>query len=98
MSGVLRGPLGELFDARQLLTDVSGSGNNWGEGYAVYGQQHRDALSDIFRAQASGASGGSGGLCGGGGPRGKAAAPSHPRGPHSCRCAGIAPPAAGGGL
>ena len=25
----LRGPLGEIFDQRQLLTDVSGSGNNW---------------------------------------------------------------------
>ena len=25
----MRSPIGELFDARQLLTDVSGSGNNW---------------------------------------------------------------------
>ena len=25
----LRGTLGELFDHRQLITDVSGSGNNW---------------------------------------------------------------------
>ena len=26
---VLRGPLGEIFDHQQLITDVSGSGNNW---------------------------------------------------------------------
>ena len=25
----LRGTLGEIFDHRQLITDVSGSGNNW---------------------------------------------------------------------
>lgn len=26
---VLNGPLGELFDQRQFITDVSGAGNNW---------------------------------------------------------------------
>jgi len=26
---VLRGPLSEIFDRQQLITDVSGSGNNW---------------------------------------------------------------------
>ena len=26
---LLNGPLGEVFDNQQLLTDVSGSGNNW---------------------------------------------------------------------
>lgn len=26
---LLRGPLGEVFDYQQLITDVSGSGNNW---------------------------------------------------------------------
>ena len=26
---LLKGPLGEVFDHQQLLTDVSGSGNNW---------------------------------------------------------------------
>lgn len=25
----LSGPLGELFDQQQFITDVSGSGNNW---------------------------------------------------------------------
>lgn len=26
---ILQGPLREVFDSTQLLTDVSGSGNNW---------------------------------------------------------------------
>lgn len=26
---LLRGPLGEVFDHQQLITDVSGCGNNW---------------------------------------------------------------------
>ena len=29
VGGLLNGPLGEVFDNQQLLTDVSGSGNNW---------------------------------------------------------------------
>ena len=29
VSELLGGPLGEVFDSQQLLTDVSGSGNNW---------------------------------------------------------------------
>ena len=29
VSELLGGPLGEVFDNQQLLTDVSGSGNNW---------------------------------------------------------------------
>ena len=39
-----RGPIGELFDARQLITDVSGSGNNWAHGHALYGPKYREAL------------------------------------------------------
>ena len=26
---LVKGPLGEVFDHQQLITDVSGSGNNW---------------------------------------------------------------------
>lgn len=29
VSELLRSPLGEVFDHQQLITDVSGSGNNW---------------------------------------------------------------------
>lgn len=47
-----RGPLAELFESRQLLTDVSGSGNNWAHGYGHHGPQYREALSDVIRCQA----------------------------------------------
>ena len=46
-----QGPLGELFDSRQLLTDVSGAGTNWAHGYAHYGPHYRDSLSDVIRGQ-----------------------------------------------
>ncbi|KAL4103172.1 hypothetical protein PRIC1_006907 [Phytophthora ramorum] len=42
----LAGPLGELFDQQQLLTDVSGSGNNWAHGHCVYGPKYKDQLED----------------------------------------------------
>lgn len=52
VNGILRGPLAELFDSRQLLTDVSGAGNNWAVGNRVYGPQYRDSLSNVIRSQA----------------------------------------------
>ncbi|KAG5183531.1 Tubulin/FtsZ family, GTPase domain-containing protein [Tribonema minus] len=48
----LNGPLGELFDQRQLVTDVYGAGNNWAHGYAAYGPQYGDALLEAVRAAA----------------------------------------------
>ena len=36
---VLNGPLGELFDQRQFITDVSGAGNNW------YGLRHARGMT-----------------------------------------------------
>ncbi|KAL3162898.1 hypothetical protein ABBQ32_009343 [Trebouxia sp. C0010 RCD-2024] len=44
-----KGRLGDLFDAQQLLTDVSGSGNNWAHGHHLYGPQYRDNLLDSIR-------------------------------------------------
>jgi hypothetical protein len=38
---LLKGNLGDLFDHRQMLYDVSGSGNNWAHGYSQYGTQYR---------------------------------------------------------
>ena len=35
---LLNGPLGEVFDNQQLLTDVSGSGNNWYTHENIYTQ------------------------------------------------------------
>ncbi|KAE8886837.1 hypothetical protein PF005_g20600 [Phytophthora fragariae] len=42
----MAGPLGELFDQQQQLTDVSGSGNNWAHGHCVYGPKYREQLQD----------------------------------------------------
>uniref|UniRef100_K3WV56 Tubulin/FtsZ GTPase domain-containing protein n=1 Tax=Globisporangium ultimum (strain ATCC 200006 / CBS 805.95 / DAOM BR144) TaxID=431595 RepID=K3WV56_GLOUD len=51
VSETLAGPLGELFDQQQFLTDVSGSGNNWAHGHCLYGPKYRDELlQKIHRA------------------------------------------------
>ncbi|KAK9816636.1 hypothetical protein WJX72_003106 [[Myrmecia] bisecta] len=49
---MLKGPLGEIFDTRQLLTDVSGSGNNWAHGHNLYGPQYRERLVESIRRPA----------------------------------------------
>lgn len=48
----LKGSLSDLFERRQLVTDVYGAGNNWAHGYGVYGPQYRDALLESFRVAA----------------------------------------------
>ena len=41
VSELLRSPLGEIFDHQQLITDVTGSGNNWlVKKTCVYGLPH----------------------------------------------------------
>lgn len=52
VSEMMKGPLREVFDFRQLITDVSGSGNNWAVGHKMYGSQYRDQLSEIIRRAA----------------------------------------------
>lgn len=47
VSQTLRGELGDLFDERQFVTDVSGAGNNWAHGYAVYGPKYEDELIEV---------------------------------------------------
>lgn len=49
VSQLLRSPLGPLFDHTQMVTDVSGAGNNWAHGYYSYGPQYRDALMEQVR-------------------------------------------------
>ena len=49
---LLRGHLADLFDISQLVTDVSGAGNNWAHGHSVYGPAHRDRFLDATRRQA----------------------------------------------
>ncbi|WAR17947.1 TBE-like protein [Mya arenaria] len=52
VSEMMKGPLREVFDFKQLLTDVSGAGNNWAVGHKMYGSQYREQLSDIIRRAA----------------------------------------------
>jgi hypothetical protein len=37
-----QGPLGEVLDTRQLVSDVSGAGNNWAHGHHEYGPRYRE--------------------------------------------------------
>ncbi|KAF8821585.1 putative tubulin [Cardiosporidium cionae] len=46
---LLRGKMGDLFDSRQLITDTSGSGNNWAYGHEMYGPKHREAILESIR-------------------------------------------------
>ncbi|XP_005103226.1 tubulin epsilon chain [Aplysia californica] len=52
VSEMMKGPLGEVFDCRQLLTDVSGSGNNWATGHHLYGTQYKEQISEVVRRAA----------------------------------------------
>ncbi|XP_034053294.1 tubulin epsilon chain isoform X3 [Gymnodraco acuticeps] len=49
---ILQGPLREMFDSTQLLTDVSGSGNNWAVGHMTYGSAYREQIVDKLRKAA----------------------------------------------
>ncbi|XP_039603882.1 tubulin epsilon chain isoform X1 [Polypterus senegalus] len=49
---MLKGPLGELFDSKQFITDVSGSGNNWAVGHKVYGSTYKDQIVECLRKAA----------------------------------------------
>uniref|UniRef100_A0A8C5I9A1 Tubulin epsilon chain n=2 Tax=Gouania willdenowi TaxID=441366 RepID=A0A8C5I9A1_GOUWI len=49
---ILQGPLREVFDSTQLLTDVSGSGNNWAVGHLTYGLAYREQIVDKLRRAA----------------------------------------------
>ncbi|XP_072300275.1 tubulin epsilon chain [Eucyclogobius newberryi] len=49
---ILQGPLRDVFDSTQLLTDVSGSGNNWAVGYMTYGSAYREQIVDQLRKAA----------------------------------------------
>lgn len=42
--------VGELFGETQMIADVSGAGNNWAQGYAVYGPKHQARVEEAARA------------------------------------------------
>ncbi|XP_020863843.1 tubulin epsilon chain isoform X1 [Phascolarctos cinereus] len=49
---ILQGPLKDIFDSKQLITNVSGSGNNWAVGYKVFGSQYQDQIVEKLRQTA----------------------------------------------
>ncbi|XP_069017770.1 tubulin epsilon chain [Embiotoca jacksoni] len=49
---ILQGPLRDVFDSAQLLTDVSGSGNNWAVGHLTYGSVYREQIVEKLRKAA----------------------------------------------
>lgn len=49
---IMRGPLGEVFDHKQYVTDVSGAGNNWAVGHMFYGSKYKDSIREMIRKNA----------------------------------------------
>ncbi|CAM4649923.1 unnamed protein product [Lepidochelys kempii] len=49
---ILQGPLRDVFDSKQLITDVSGSGNNWAVGHQLYGCRYREHIVEKLRRMA----------------------------------------------
>ncbi|XP_061677701.1 tubulin epsilon chain [Syngnathoides biaculeatus] len=52
IGGIRRGPLRGLFDSTQILTGVSGAGNNWASGHLHYGVTYTDKIVDQVRRAA----------------------------------------------
>ncbi|XP_002128990.2 tubulin epsilon chain [Ciona intestinalis] len=46
---LVQGYIGDIFDHKQLITDVSGSGNNWAVGNKVYGSRYREDITEQVR-------------------------------------------------
>ncbi|XP_005363590.1 tubulin epsilon chain [Microtus ochrogaster] len=49
---ILQGPLRDVFDSKQLITDISGSGNNWAVGHKVFGSLYREQILEKLRKSA----------------------------------------------
>ncbi|CAM9181437.1 unnamed protein product [Choristocarpus tenellus] len=47
-----KGELGDLFDPRHFVTDVSGAGNNWAHGNSLYGPKYAEELLEAVRRNA----------------------------------------------
>ena len=46
---MMRSEIGEIFDARHFISDVSGAGNNWSVGYFEYGEQYKESIMETVR-------------------------------------------------
>lgn len=42
---LLKSEIGEIFDQRHFVSDVSGAGNNWAHGFHGYGNQYESLLA-----------------------------------------------------
>ncbi|CAL8100371.1 unnamed protein product [Calicophoron daubneyi] len=49
---LFKGPLRDIYDHRYLITDVSGSGNNWAVGKYFYGSRYNQELIEVIRRAA----------------------------------------------
>lgn len=53
VSQLCRGHLADLFDPAQVVSEVSGAGNNWAHGHAVYGPALREKFLECVRREAA---------------------------------------------
>uniref|UniRef100_A0A6U6CF00 Tubulin/FtsZ GTPase domain-containing protein n=1 Tax=Guillardia theta TaxID=55529 RepID=A0A6U6CF00_GUITH len=49
LNSIQSGPLRELFDSRQLISDQYGAGNNWAQGHMEYGPKYRESIAECVR-------------------------------------------------
>ena len=49
LNSLMAGPLSDIFDSRQLISDQYGAGNNWAQGHMEYGQKYRDSILESVR-------------------------------------------------
>lgn len=52
VNSLYTGPLAELFDCGQRITDVSGCGNNWAHGHHFFGPMYRESIEEKMRQAA----------------------------------------------
>ncbi len=46
---LLKSDIGEIFDQKSFVNDVSGAGNNWAHGFYEYGTKYRSAITENVR-------------------------------------------------
>jgi tubulin epsilon len=46
---MLRSEIGDIFDTRHFISEVSGAGNNWAVGHYEYGNQYKESICEQIR-------------------------------------------------
>lgn len=46
---LLKSDIGEIFDQKSFINDVSGAGNNWAHGFHEYGKRYRNVIADQIK-------------------------------------------------